>query len=254
MILGALQTSDIGILGVNKMKHQNKRSLFTSYLVSYFGIVVLSCAIISMIFLNLYVSDLKRQQEKSVREKAALALNDIERQFDSFYYTSLKVSIQKVYWPSYFESNKYYEIMLLDDFVQYKGHSLICNEYFLNYYGNNTVFHSSGSTKLFSAYMKSLGISDEREALKRINACEAFEIICFDRLDMNFVLYLVNTVDDMKAVLIFVIYNMDLRERIQSSTGGLVHNYSIYYKEHHLLSHNFPRRDAEETKLLEAST
>lgn len=234
------------------MTYRNNRSLFTSYLMSYSGIVVLSCAIISLIFINLYINDLQSQQKQSIKEKATLALNDIQRQFDSLYNTSLKISIQKIYWPSYFKFNKYNEIELLDDFVRYQNHFLICNEYFLSYHGSNIVFHSAGSTRAFSNYMQSLGIPDTTDLLNRFNACEAFEMMVFDALDMSFVLYPVNTVDDTKAILCFVIYGTDFRSRVQATTGGFKDNYSLYYKTNVLLHDKIPETDDEGTRLLEA--
>jgi len=174
-----------------------------------------------------------------MKDKAVYVLKDVENQFNILNSISLNISIKHIYRPSYFKQNKYYEIELLEDFTQYNYHSSICNEYFLFYPGSDNIFHSSGFTKLLIPYIQNLGLADTATSIQeKLNSCETFEILFFNNPEITFVLYPVNIIGEAKATICFVIYNNNLRSRIQSVVAGFADNYTLYFENHVLVSDN----------------
>jgi len=136
-------------------------SILVSYLFSYIGIALLSCALIGTLIFNMFLSNLAKTELENNKRKIEQAVNDMEEHLKILQSISYDISFNIKYRPLYFQQNKYYEMLLLEDFSKYRGYSPVISEYFLLYHTYDNVFLSSGYSNPVSIYFKRiLGIND----------------------------------------------------------------------------------------------
>lgn len=93
------------------------------------------------------------------QERVELIANDFDNQLDVFEDIALQISISDKYNPFFFSRNAYYEVLLLEDFSQYRHYSALTGECFL-FYGTDKIFLSSNCTFQLPKYLEHLNQTD----------------------------------------------------------------------------------------------
>lgn len=203
-----------------------KGSILISYLFSYIGIALLSCALIGALVFNMFLYNLAQAELEKNTRKVEQAVNDIEAHLEMLKSISYDISFNIKYRPLYFQQSKYYDILLLEDFAKYRGYSPIIFDYFLLYNSSDIVFLSSGYTNPVSIYFKHLlGIADAESFCEKLNTVLAPSVFLLPNSQKSIIAFPVwaTNVAGAKpnATLCFLTSSEILLERIDSIIGGV---------------------------------
>lgn len=210
------------------MKKKNIHNL-NPYITSYLSLALLCCIILSVLFLYINLENTRRSEISYNQKKIDLVAEDFATQINTFEEIDLKISVNTLYQPFYFERNKYYEITLLDDFAQYINYSPLIREYFLYYKNMDIIFHSGNKTINKEAYLDQFGDQDSFEITRLLN--QSISIHFYYTSDNLFVFLPVTTIhtgQTPNAVLCMVIDHASVNDRIQTVSGGLEGTVAIY--------------------------
>lgn len=202
------------------MKKRNKSG--NPFFISYLGLAMLCCILLSVLFLSINLENTKRQERLHMEEKLCLIAEDMERQFQSFQKINRLISVNQLYQPFYFTRNKYYEMTLLNDFTQYQNYSPMLSAYFLYYQNYDTMFYSDETTTNLATYLSGRDVPDPMELTRLLNHAET---TCFYYSPQA--LYVLMPVSSIHsgafpgAVLCMVIDTEALRQRFWTVSGGL---------------------------------
>lgn len=206
-----------------------KLRTWNPYLASYLSFAMLCCIVLSTVFLYLNLKNTRENEKIHNQEKLCLVTEDWENQLETFQKMTLQIAVNRIYQPFYFQMNKYYEISLLNDFVQYRNYSPIVDESFLYYQNEENIFHSDSYTINLDVYLNNLS-DTERKDIKDILAHP--ENMVFYSLDDKIFIFLpVSTMaagNLADAMLCTVIDNSTLYDRIQTVSGGLNGSFALY--------------------------
>ncbi|MFR8034176.1 MAG: helix-turn-helix domain-containing protein [Lachnospiraceae bacterium] len=238
---------------MKRLKHENP------YFISYLGLAMLCCIILSVLFLWITFENTKRSEELHTQEKLCLIAEDMDSQFQSFETINLQISINNLYQPFYFTRNKYYEMTLLNDFTKYKTYSPLLSEYFLYYRNYDTIFHSDHYTMDLSAYLDEKDNLAQMDLIRLLNQTE--ETCFFYSPDALFVLMPVSSIhtESFPSAVLCMVMNRDaLNQRFQTVSGGLYGTLSLYTDNQLLYTDSFtdpaaPSDSTAETKTAAAS-
>jgi len=217
---------------------KKKINIGNPWLLSYLSLSIFCSIVISIVFLYINLDNMKSKEHIYTEEKLQLVVDDLEKQFDTCREIGLKITINNYYKPFYFQRNKYYEKVLLEDFIKFANHTPILNEYFLCYQGEDVVFHSNNTTIRLNVYLENLMSTDiERNDIVRMldNPSE----VSIYPLSENILLFYPLSISSVKgydATLCIILDKNKLFERIQTISGGLSGELAIYTKELSLLN------------------
>lgn len=222
------------------------------YFIMYLGLAMLCCILLGVLFLSLSLVQEKKREELHTQEKLRLIAEDMERQFQTFQEINLLISVDTAYQPFYFTRNKYYEMTLLKDFAQYKNYSPLASEYFLYYQNYDTIFHSEEYTTDLSTYLSGWTDEERMELTRLLNHADKTGF--FYSADALYILMPVSTVHTESftgAVLCMVIDSAALGQRLQTVSGGLEGELSLYADGQLLYtSRSFPHdTDSDKTRM-----
>ncbi len=235
---------------------KKQKKLSNPYLISYLSFALLCCVALTIIFLYINVQNVKRDQALQNRDKLLLITKDLEQQMDTFNNINLQISITKAYQPFYFKMNKYYEQTLLKDFPQYRSYSPLSDEYFLYYFGEESIFHSDGFTIRLDIYLENLK-KEERQTLKQmLNQRENITRILpvHDCFYIFTPIWISNIEAAPTAMLVFVINNDTLNSRFQTVSGGLNGSLALYSGTKFLYTNQADAFSLNQKKILSGST
>lgn len=202
-------------------------SVLVQYLFSYIGIVLLSCALIGVAVFNMFLYNLQQTELQNNHRKIELAARDLEAQLETLQSVAYGVSFNIKYRPLYFSQNKYYEKLLLDDFMKYVGYSRITDEYFLVYHGSDAAYLSTGMMCPLHTHMEdNLGIVDPQPVAAQIGGVRDMTVIKPEGSALMLLAFPVKATDvrfaGSNATLCFVTSADSLIDRVMATTGGLV--------------------------------
>lgn len=210
---------------------KSKRNLWNPYLVSYLSLAIFCCMVLSIVFSYINLENLKRNDSIHTTEKVRLVADDLDHQMEILQKINLQISVNKLYQPYYFQRNKYFEITLLNDFVQYKNYSPLVDEFFLYFKGDSILFHSDGTTIDLDIYLNHY--PDQQLELKQLLANPSQ--LCFYSLpDSILILMPLSTMNSGRvpnATLCMRISYQMLEGRLQTVSGGLAGPLAIYAQE-----------------------
>lgn len=214
-----------------------RRKQHNPYLIPFLTLAVICCAVLCIIFYLFFFINEKENEKSYNKNKLELILNDFRNQLTLFEDAALRISVSSQYRPYYFERNKYNEILMLNDFKQYRYFSSLTDELFL-YHGSDSIFHSNGSTTSLKSTLSDL---TEDEYTFLLNALDT-PSTNFNILSAGGNVYLLYSLDisgytsDPIPVLCCVITHNQLTERFSLISGGLrgqlvlYHNDSVIYQ------------------------
>lgn len=127
-------------------------SVFLQYVFSYFGIVLLSCAILGMVFIYSTIKAVDAQNRQVMEQKMELALQDLETQCNILEDIAGDILLHNEFTPSFFQESKFNEIELVESLGKYISYSPYTSQYFLLYSNSDVVYQSTGHTSYFSYY------------------------------------------------------------------------------------------------------
>lgn len=206
-------------------KHRQKGN---PYFISYLGLAMLSCIILSVLFLSINLENTRHRETLYTQEKLCLIAEDLEHQLESFEKINLLISVDKLYQPFYFTRNKYYELTLLNDFTQYRNYSPLITEYFLYYQNYDTIFHSDEYTTDLNTYLSDLTDDDCLQLTRMLNTTNQTSFFYSSKALFVLMPLSIHTSDLSNAVLCLVITPEALRQRFQTVSGGLDGTISLY--------------------------
>ena len=207
------------------------------WLFSYLSLAMFCCVIISAVFLYINLENLKNKEHIYTEEKLTLVVEDLEKQLETYKEIGLKITISNYYAPFYFQRNKYYEKLLLDEFTKYLNYSPLVNEYFLYYKGEDILFHSNNATINLNSYLEKLMITDveKSEILQLLTNPSEISIYPLNERILIFYPLSISVAKGYNATLCMVLEKDDLSERIQTVSGGLNGDMAVYANEIPLL-------------------
>lgn len=209
-----------------------RRKQHNPYLIPFLTLAVICCAILCIIFYLFFFINEKGNQKSYNKNKLELIMNDFENQLTLFEDAALRISVSPQYRPYYFERNKYNEILLLNDFKQYRYFSSITDELFL-YHGSDSIFLSNGSTTSLKSFLSDLS-GEEYTAL--LNTIENLPTDCriFSAGENVYLLYSLDissyTSDPVPALCCVITHNQ-LAERFTLISGSLHGQLTMYYND-----------------------
>ena len=130
-----------------------QHSFYRRFLASFLGMVFLTCALLSVVWVSFLLRALNAAMEEDQYDRLCLAVNDLDRQIEIMDEISLNISVSIYYKSIYINRNKYFETDLIADFAKYTNRSPLVVDYFLLYQGSEWIFRSNAKT-LYSAYAK----------------------------------------------------------------------------------------------------
>ena len=207
------------------------------WLFSYLSLAMFCCVVISAVFLYINLENLKNKEHIYTEEKLTLVVEDLEKQLETYKEIGLKITISNYYAPFYFQRNKYYEKLLLDEFTKYLNYSPLVNEYFLYYKGEDILFHSNNATINLNSYLEKLMITDveKSEILQLLTNPSEMSIYPLNERILIFYPLSISVAKGYNATLCMVLEKDDLSERIQTVSGGLTGDMAVYANEIPLL-------------------
>jgi AraC-like DNA-binding protein len=212
-------------------------SVIYKYIFSSFLIVLIASIMVGLTLYVISVSELKKKHNDMVMYKLGLAASDIENQFDILEDISYRLSMEVYYKKSYLKKNRYYDLVLFDDFVKYKNNSPIISDYFLFYHDENWVYKTNKAKNTFDIFLTSCLIEDDpKDMYFQLNNIDAETIIpCTTPYGNTYIfawpVYTAGKGNDAgKAVIGFFISPQVFEKRITDIVGELPGNIYVFYK------------------------
>lgn len=215
-------------------KKRYGKSIFINYLLSYTGLVLFVFSLIAFLFINISYRNMLERDQQHVKEKMELALEDMEGQFDIFKTIEYSIAVNKVYQPSYFQRNKYYERELLEDLSRYENYSPICSNFFLYYQDNENLFLSNAQSSDLTVYLKNRGLESPQIAKNTLGNLQGGGVLQFQGLDDVILvapIYSYQLKISKPPLLCFLISPQVLSQRLQSTSGMLDGNFALYWND-----------------------
>lgn len=201
--------------------------------IPFFCCTLISCIILSFAFLYVLNDRSHELEGQYYQQKVDNILEDFELQIKVFEKIALRISINNKYQPFQLEKQKYSENELLDDFAQYKQHSILTDELFIYYNNNENLFHVMGNTIDMDVYMNKLTEKEKQSLMEALSGL-GVEQELFSYGEEIYILTPINIYDaakEVKAVLVSVVGMNALRERFEIVSGGLDGSIALYKKE-----------------------
>lgn len=223
---------------------KRKKGSFNPYLSSYLCLAMFCCIVISVLFLYISLENLKRRETVHNQEKITLVAEDLERQLEIFQKVSLQIRVNDIYRPFYFQRNKYYEYVLLNDFAKYQNYSPVVDRYFLYYSERESIFHSDATTINLDLFLESLAGEDAAEVKQLLNRASGISTYSLDDSLLFLFPLVISTVSSPPDAVLCVVMDKEvLGGRIQSVSGGLPGETAIYSGDRLLYSSAGPDFD-----------
>lgn len=208
------------------MKNRRKNPYFISYL----SLACIFCLVLIMVFFFVYDQTVRETQQYYHQKKIEMIVDDLDTQFEMFEEMALKLSINNKFQPYYFQSSKYNEMLLLDEFELYVRAAMLADESFL-YYGGKNLMHSRGQTVDLAVYFEEL-LPEEREQILEIlsGGLGGQEILMLgEKLYVLTPFRTVGGTERKQAVLAFVMEQSTLEQRMQLVSGGIAGDVTLYW-------------------------
>lgn len=207
---------------------KKKRKSINPWLMPYLCLAMICCIVISTVFLYFNYANLRQKEMVYNKEKLALVVDDLEKQLELFEDMGLYISINNCYKPYYFQRNKYYEQVLLEDLVKYTNYSPLTKEYFLYYKDSPMIFCSNKSTSNLDLFLAELLQVDGKEVKRQL---EHLEKDCIYPVNECIVLILplkISAAREYDAALCVLFQIENVLARIQTVSGGLDGDFVLY--------------------------
>ncbi len=224
------------------MKRFKLGSTLKHYTISYVGIAMLSCALIGLVLFTAFVNEFRKTENKELLNKITLAADYIEKQQQMMAEISYTIQNTIYYMPSYIKSNKYNEIIMLEDFKLYRNYTPLTQEYFFFYRDSDYIYKPTSGNK-FNAYMQyELNFKDADAVYDQLNSATSFTIVSSEEnpniLMMAFPLYISEkkSAGNGDATLCFVVDKANLFNCIYNAIGEIKGNIYIYYDGRYVAS------------------
>ena len=211
------------------------------YLNSYLLLALICCIIVGLSFGYLTYIVTKNMQIQYQQQQAEILVEDWGNQINQLEELALKLSLDNDYQLLYLKRQKYNEKKLLENFEQYRNHSVLTDSLFLFYQDEpDRLFHSHGYLKATEVFLSSLLETEEDRgglyaALMEAEGSTSF----FASGNRIFILcpIRVNGTDGRTtAVFCAVVEKHSLSERFLMVSGGSARNLALYWNEELLYS------------------
>lgn len=209
------------------------------YILSYLSLALLCCIGLSILFLYINIENMKTTEMENNQKKMKLITNDLDTQLKTFKKINLKVQANSAYKPSNYETNKYNEKVLLEDFTQYRYYSPLECEYLLYYKGMNTLFSSDGTTITLHVWLNNWSSEEQEEIITFLNTPEEISILSLSSTDSFLIRYPLSGMSKpgtYDSALYVLIENSALVERFQIVSGGLVGDFALLKDDRLIMS------------------
>lgn len=203
----------------------------------YFILSGVICGIITgLLFWGANYTEIKNIQGENSQKLAEIMLSDFDAQIQIMEEISLRISVDDRYQIRKLKRNKYNEIVLLEDFLLYERYSPLTREYFL-YYGDSTIFHSSGCTKSLNYYFREKLDGESTQIMELLTRMtEEGNTALRERrmLEVQGDIYVLFSFPVLaqsgrdRAVLVYVIEREELESRFQLVSNGAKGTIALY--------------------------
>ena len=96
-----------------------RRNWKNPFITSFIIFAAICCVVSSIVYGYIMYMSQEEFQLKKGQERVQMIVNDLDSQLETFEKMALKVMIDQVYQPFYFDGVPYHEQLLLEDFSQY---------------------------------------------------------------------------------------------------------------------------------------
>lgn len=138
------------------MIDRKKNYLYNPFLIAFICFALISCLILSALFLFMLYEQDRESSKLYYQNKAETMLNDFTTQLEDLEDFAQKLTINDKYMYSTVFKEKYNENILLEDFKAYRDFSHLTENMFLYYAGCNHVFRTEGDTVFTEVFFRHL--------------------------------------------------------------------------------------------------
>ena len=231
------------------MIEKKKNYLYNPFLIAFICFALISCLILSALFLFMLYEQDRESSKLYYQNKAKTMLNDFTTQLEDLEDFAQKLTINDKYMYSTVFKEKYNENILLEDFKAYRDFSHLTENMFLYYAGCNHVFRTEGDTVFTEVFFRHLS-QEESDALYTVlnDPGDSTEFYHFS--DQLYILIPFKADPGLKApkaVLGCVLTHDTLENRFELVSGRLEGTVALY-KGDQLLFSNHTLTSGENTK------
>ena len=151
------------------MNRKRSLSLFWEFILIYTMLVLLTCVLLGSVLTQVYLRSLHQRNQTMLQSQATHAVEDLDAQLEAMRTLSLKLSVQRIYTPDYFEKSKMREIELLNSLQQYQSYLSLADEFLLMYLNHTSqeisVFKSDGTKTDLNVYLSLYNLMEDEQLL-----------------------------------------------------------------------------------------
>ena len=126
------------------MQIKRKQSVLKTYLITYVGLAVAVCAVLGVVLMLVSSNNLKKQEEKSVRQRLISAVDDFCYQLDVMNDLKIQVYTSAQYQPFNLRKNEFNKLEMLEHFKTLATANPIIRDYYLFYEDIQTIYTITG--------------------------------------------------------------------------------------------------------------
>lgn len=210
------------------MKNKAKQNPFIILFVCFALICTLALGIL---FLSIIRTSSSERQARYYTEKLETVLNDLDTQIGKLQTLAFRFSLDNTYKYSVLTEKTYNANILLNDFKSYRYASALSEEFFL-YYGETNIYHVVGNTIDLNVYLRSLseeGQTKIKETLTTTLTDMTIHVVSADNEIYIMIPFKTGYGSDAhNALLACVVTFANFEERLQTISGGLNGEVSLY--------------------------
>lgn len=203
------------------MGKKEKLRYMNPWLASYLCLAMFCCIMVSAIFLFFNLQSLKQRERLHAQEKLVLVVEDLEKQLLLFEEVGLKITVSDYYNPFYFQRNKYYEKVLLEDFSKYVNYSPLLQDCFLYYQGQERIFCSNEKLTEPELLLASLEEAEKSTVMALLENSEGTRVFSTAKMIFVFIPLRIAVSGGNNATFCVRISREALFERVKTVSGGL---------------------------------
>jgi AraC-like DNA-binding protein len=210
-------------------------SIFYRYILSNVILFCLPTVLIGFFMLDNTIRKLDDEIRAMYSYKLDRIESDINTQFKKLSSIALSISQNKLFKPSFIKENPYNEIQMLSVFRSYADQSQIADDILFIFKGGNELYATDG--KYYSGvYFGSVLLLDDWDGInERLSGITSQELHTYPDSQGNTILlfmYPISTINvamsSKDAVVVFVVPEENIRERIFSISGYIDGDFSLF--------------------------
>lgn len=194
------------------------------YMIASFSVVLIAGIVVGMVLYALAAEGASERERDRINEQLSLIAQDLDAQYHGMQTVWANISSEICFRRVYLERSRFYEIEMLEALSKYRFSTILTEDFFLCYKGDQYIYKPSGKCTM-EIYLNSIGLdTGDVRLLDEIENVSGFSII--EMSDRNahlfvFPIYLGTQSVENDADLCFVVRTNDFRKRAEVVAGSI---------------------------------